>query len=211
MGTLLAAASSCSKKRVVPSLAKFHNMKPFICLFMSCYFFSATAQPSFNQTFKEQILKDWSRAKAYTQEYLDAMPADKYQFKANDSTRSFAEQMLHIAFANLGMSVTATGSFEKNLPEIRRWNSFETSPAMQNKDSVAYYVNASYDFVINAITNLDPGKFTEMVTQRTPGGLRNETRLTWIMKAFEHQTHHRGQCTIYIRLLGIRPPGEKLF
>lgn len=39
----------------------------------------------------------------------------------------------------------------------------------------------------------------------------NETRLTWLMKAFEHQTHHRGQCTIYIRLQGIRPPAEKLF
>ena len=35
--------------------------------------------------------------------------------------------------------------------------------------------------------------------------------LSWIMKAHEHQTHHRGQCTIYIRLQGVRPPAEKLF
>jgi uncharacterized damage-inducible protein DinB len=32
-----------------------------------------------------------------------------------------------------------------------------------------------------------------------------------MLKTFEHQTHHRGQTTIYIRLLGIRPPQEKLF
>jgi len=31
------------------------------------------------------------------------------------------------------------------------------------------------------------------------------------MKAFEHQTHHRGQTTIYIRLVGLKPPGERLF
>lgn len=186
-------------------------MKPLTCLLLTCYFFSAIGQSTFSDTFKQQILKDWSRAKAYTQEYLDAMPADKYQFKATDSTRSFAQQMLHLAFANLGLVTTATDSVEKNLREIMRWQSLETSANVQNKDSVVYYVNASYDFVINAIKNLDPGRFSEIVTQRTAGGLRTEMRLTWIMKAFEHQTHHRGQCTIYIRESGIRPPGEKLF
>ena len=30
-------------------------------------------------------------------------------------------------------------------------------------------------------------------------------------KTFEHQTHHRGQATIYIRLQGIKPPEERLF
>ena len=33
----------------------------------------------------------------------------------------------------------------------------------------------------------------------------------WMKKAFEHQTHHRGQCTIYLRMAGIAPPPEKLF
>jgi uncharacterized damage-inducible protein DinB len=32
-----------------------------------------------------------------------------------------------------------------------------------------------------------------------------------ITKAFEHQTHHRGQTTVYIRLAGAKPPQEKLF
>jgi len=30
-------------------------------------------------------------------------------------------------------------------------------------------------------------------------------------KAFEHQTHHRGQTTVYLRLKGVTPPGEMLF
>ena len=37
------------------------------------------------------------------------------------------------------------------------------------------------------------------------------TRFALMMKTFEHQTHHRGQTTIYIRLVGIRPPQERLF
>jgi uncharacterized damage-inducible protein DinB len=32
-----------------------------------------------------------------------------------------------------------------------------------------------------------------------------------LSKGFEHQTHHRGQTTIYLRLKGVKPPQEKLF
>ena len=30
------------------------------------------------------------------------------------------------------------------------------------------------------------------------------------LKLFEHQAHHRGQTTIYIRALGLKPPNERL-
>jgi uncharacterized damage-inducible protein DinB len=37
------------------------------------------------------------------------------------------------------------------------------------------------------------------------------TRDEAFQKAFEHQTHHRGQTTVYLRLKGVTPPNEKLF
>ena len=37
------------------------------------------------------------------------------------------------------------------------------------------------------------------------------SRAATLDKAFEHQTHHRGQTTVYLRLKGITPPNEKLF
>lgn len=30
-------------------------------------------------------------------------------------------------------------------------------------------------------------------------------------KTFEHQTHHRGQTTVYLRMSEITPPQEKLY
>ena len=36
------------------------------------------------------------------------------------------------------------------------------------------------------------------------------TKFALMNKTFEHQAHHRGQTTIYIRLQGIKPPEEKL-
>ena len=84
-------------------------------------------------------------------------------------------------------------------------------PADQNKDSVVRYVNQSYDFAMRTINNMDFSKLSQIAVQRLPGGVRSETRLAWLLKAFEHQTHHRGQCTVYLRLVGVHPPAEKLF
>lgn len=163
-------------------------------------FLSVNAQ--LGETVKAQLVKDWERAKAYTKEYLDAMPKDKYGFRAQDSVRTFAQQMLHLAQANMGLSANGTG-------KERIWGNriIEQSATAQSADSVNYYVTASYDFAIEGIKAMDASKLEE----KNKRGNFDETRYAWLLKAFEHQTHHRGQTTIYIRLLGIKPPNEKLF
>ncbi|HEX3080575.1 MAG TPA: DinB family protein [Puia sp.] len=181
-------------------------MKLLFCFLLSSAVCSVSAQNSISDTLRQQLLRDWQRAKEYTDEYLNAAPADKYGFRPTDSIRSFAEQMLHLAAANAGLVFIGTGS---KYPFATQ--NFEKSPALQNKDSVWYYVNTSYDFAIHAIQQLDFNKLTEVVSWNLPMGRRSETRLAWLLKAFEHQTHHRGQCTIYLRLMGVKPPAEKLF
>ena len=57
---------------------------------------------------KAQMVKEWERAKAYTVDYLNTMPEDKYSFKAADSLRSFAMQMLHLASGNVFIMMNAT-------------------------------------------------------------------------------------------------------
>ena len=182
-------------------------MKHVSMLLFCCFLFSgkSSAQAFTNQELKDQMIKDWQRAKDYTNEYLNTMPADKYsyRFKPVDSLRSFAQQMLHLATANVFLMATATDT--PPLP----WASFglEKRPTAQNRDSVVYYVNASYDYAMNAVKNSDPAKWKE--TKKLFGF--ETTRYMLMHKTFEHQTHHRGQTTIYIRLNDITPPQEKLF
>ena len=177
------------------------NLLLAITILLAGFSLRAVAQPISGDEIKAQFVKDWQRAKSYTIDYLNTMPADKYSFKAVDSIRSFAQQMLHLASGNAGLIGLATGEkidFPRNL---------EKSPGAQNKDSVVWYVTRSYDFAIESVEKLDPGKYGEMVGQDP----RKSSRFAWLLKAFEHQTHHRGQTTIYIRLQGIRPPNERLF
>ena len=149
-----------------------------------------------------QLLKDWERAKAYTVDYLNTVPPDKYSFRATDSIRNFAQQMLHLAQSNVNIIAFVAGE-----PNIISNPILENSKPAQSKDSVMYYVTASYDLVIDGIKKINTTSFNEKVK------LYNweETKYVWLLKAFEHQTHHRAQTTIYIRLMGLHPPQERLF
>ncbi len=162
-----------------------------------------SAQSLSNEDIKDQIVKEWERAKAYTVSYLNTMPADKYGFKAIDSLRSFAQQMLHLASANIFLMSKANPS-----PTPGFFGSdIEHSPSAQNKDSVMAYVVASYDFCIGAVKSLPVNKWGEPIEIF---GFK-ETKFAMVLKTFEHQSHHRGQTTIYIRLQNIIPPQERLF
>ncbi|MEY2760152.1 MAG: hypothetical protein RLZZ96_52 [Bacteroidota bacterium] len=152
------------------------------------------------QTPKENILKDWERARAYTKEYLDAMPESGYALKPTKEMRSFAGQMLHLADANYGIVGTAT-EVAPTAKDLEKSNDVA-------KASVTEKVLASYDFAINAIKNYPDAKWGEMIKLFNRFDVK---RGQVIDKAFEHQTHHRGQTTVYIRMAGATPPAEKLF
>jgi uncharacterized damage-inducible protein DinB len=161
------------------------------------------AQSFSPDSIKAQMIADWQRAKAYTADYLNTMPAGKYSLRPTDSIRTFAQQMLHIAQANLFLMSSATDV----PPPAWIQSDLEHSAGAANKDSVVFYVNASYDFCSDAVKNLDMSKWGE---KKKLFGME-ATRWALAMKTFEHQTHHRGQTTVYIRLAGAKPPQERLF
>jgi len=175
-----------------------------LSLFISITSFQLNAQALTTADIKAQMVKEWERSKAYTVDYLNTMPAGKYSFKAVDSIRSFAQQMLHLAQANLFFVSLATDLKSPSFGSDR-----EQSMSAQTKDSVMYYVTTSYDYCINAVKSSDVSKWGKK--EKLPFGGYEETRFALLMKAIEHQAHHRGQTTIYIRLQGIKPPQERLF
>lgn len=149
-----------------------------------------------------QIVGDWERAKSYTKEYLDAMPAESYGLKPTDEMRSFAQQMLHLTDANYGFASAATGVANP----VGMGESEKSTD--QSKENVTKLVLAGYDFVINSVKTMTPAQLAEATKLF---GQFDMSRETAINKCFEHQTHHRGQTTVYLRLAGATPPQEKLF
>lgn len=160
-----------------------------------------TCASVYAQVSNAQMVADWQRAKIYTKQYLDAMPEDGYSFKPTPEMRTFAAQMLHLVDGDYGLVGAATGK-----PNPLGKASAEKTIA-QTKEATTKAVMDSYDFVISAVQSMTPAQLQE--TMKFAG--QELTKATIISKAFEHQTHHRGQTVVYLRLKGVTPPGEKLF
>ena len=167
-----------------------------LCLAMTTTLFAQA------QSTAEGLVKEWERAKAYTQEYLQAMPADKFDYKPTEEVRSFAQQMLHITDANYGFAAAATGTPSP----IDMGESEKTEDT--SKENVTQLVLAGYDFVIEQLKGISDETLAEKVKLFDRFEM---SKAQAIQKAFEHQTHHRGQGTIYLRMAGVKPPQEKLF
>ena len=170
---------------------------------LALVFVSSSAFAQFTQS---QMVAEWQRAKSYTKAYLDAMSEDGYGFKPTPETRSFAQQMLHLSDANY---VFATVASDKPNPvgDILATHNVNEKTVPPTKEAVTKAVMDSYDWVISALQNMTPDQLQET----TKFGKHELTRSGLYGKAFEHQTHTRGQTTIYLRLKGITPPAEQLF
>lgn len=151
----------------------------------------------------EQMILDWERAHSYTMEYINAASDEAINFKPSPEMRTFAQQMLHLADGTYGLIALASGKpGPTGFGELeKRWAEFQTKAAL------AKAVSESYLYAIKSLKEIDDTKLNEVI----PVFKYSVTREATFNKAFEHQTHHRGQTTVYLRLKGITPPSEKLF
>jgi uncharacterized damage-inducible protein DinB len=110
--------------------------------------------------------------------------------------------MLHLAAANYSIVSRSLGAANP-----MQGKDMEKMTELMTKAALTKAVGDSYDFVIATIKATPEAKLDE----RVPAAGFNRPRAQVLAAAFEHQTHHRGQTTIYLRLKGVTPPNEKLF
>lgn len=176
-------------------------MKKMLRLFTTLLLLGTGANFAQAQTSPADWAKEWERAKAYTLEYLNAMPETGYGFKPTPEMRSFADQMLHLTDANYMFTSAALG-------EKSPVGGLEKSVTDKSKENITKLVVAGYDYVISTVNKMTPAQLNESIKLF---GKFELTKGAALAKAFEHQTHHRGQTTVYLRLSGVTPPQEKLF
>lgn len=164
-------------------------------------FFSFSSRKDIGAAGTAVMVAEWERAKAYTKEYLDAATEESLKLKPKPEMRSLAEQMLHLAGANFGIVGGFTGK-ESPYRDLEKMEQFKT------KEALTKVVMESYDFVIARLKEQTDASLAEKVKLFNTFEMTRELAFA---KIFEHQTHHRGQATVYLRLAGITPPNEKLF
>jgi uncharacterized damage-inducible protein DinB len=151
------------------------------------------------------LAAEWERARAGTQDYLAAVAADHLSFRPAPESRSFAEQFLHVASTQYAFAASATG--RRNPLDLSSGDPEKDEKLKENPDAVRQFVLGSYDFMIEGVRGIDPTVLDEEVAffrLQMPRSLL-------LAKALEHHAHHRGQAAVYLRLMGIAPPSQRLF
>jgi hypothetical protein len=133
----------------------------------------------------------------------DALPAEKYSFKPSsgkfDDVRTFAEQVKHVACANIAFF----NEVEHKQPPAD-CESGGPSPA-RTKADLMQYLRDSFAYAGRVMRQLTPANAMDPV-EGPYGG--KTTRLGISTLAIWHATDHYGQLVVYLRMNGIVPPAS---
>lgn len=153
----------------------------------------------------EETLESWADTRSGIVDELENIPEDQFDFRPTAEVRSVKEQVVHI----LEVAMMMTGELTRpdtNLkrapwPELLKMYAAEAYRAESKAELVSVLKSQFKDAEI---------KFREVgelhmlqLIERFDGQLG--TRMAWLQHGIAQEMYHRGQLTLYQRLLGIEP------
>ena len=170
-------------------------MKRFILIITVLFLLNASLKC---QTMDALIMKaaitKLENAKDYTLKVADLMPEEKYAFKPTKEEMGFGEQLLHLS-SNMGWLCSAyLGGSENPITKA--------DATLQSKAEIRAVVVKAYDYALQTIKHFNPTQLSDTV--KFFAGPMNKLQILTLLN--DHQTHHRAQMLIYLRLNGLVPP-----
>jgi hypothetical protein len=128
----------------------------------------------------------------------DAMPAEKFGYKPTPAQRSFGEQILHVAGANVMI--------------MKMIDPSATAPAIDqkatSKTAILKALSDSYDFGEAALKS-QTDQSAQQVVNDAPRYLGPSTRARLVYQTMIHAEDEYGAMTVYLRLNDIVPPASR--
>lgn len=146
--------------------------------------------------FTKMYLPVWEVATEHCLEVAKAMPKEKYNYKPTAISKTFAEQMVHIAAANklltnryvLGMDV------KPNTPDASQFTKAEIVEMMQE----------SFNHTKQIIITVEQEKLDETCKMYHSGNIVSRAFALFYIQ--DHLANHRAKSNLYLRMNGIEPP-----
>ena len=143
----------------------------------------------------EQVLRILEIEHRTTVKVLKALPADRLDFKPHERNWPAGQLAWHIAYAPYGLaSIVAAGRFD-----------VYQQPATPSKlDDIVAGAESYYQQTRDVLTRLTPEQLQGSIP--LPNGRTMPAHgLLWSGVLF-HTIHHRGQLSIYVRMMGGKVP-----
>ncbi len=133
-------------------------------------------------------------AREYTMKVAEAMPEEKYGFKPSAEEMDFGQQLLHLS-SNMGWLSSAY--FGQTSNPITKEDG-----GLKKKEAIIAVLNKAYDFALNTLSHVTEKELSDTVSFFA--GPMSKLQIINLLN--DHQTHHRAQVLVYLRLNGIKPP-----
>ena len=162
----------------------------------------APGEAAAQASIRDGALQDWTQLKATMMKIAEAMPEDKFAYRATPPERTWGEQILHVA--------------EANVNQIGRLGPKATPPVINMKATArAEILKAladSFDFGIAALNEQTDQTMVEPATNtRFDRFMGPSVKARVVYYVIGHTWDIYGQMVVYLRLNGITPPASQRF
>ncbi len=128
---------------------------------------------------------------------VEAMPADKFNYKPSADQMTFGHLVAHMVEANYGLCSNAAAVPAPKVEEVKDTDA---------KDKLVTALKASFDFCADALAKMDDSKLAE-TTEVFPG--RQASRAWASIILASSWADHYAEAAMYLRLNGVLPPTAK--
>lgn len=134
---------------------------------------------------------------------FERLPEDKFEWQPHEKSMSLISLATHIAYT-IGWTVPTLTQSELDLGKI----DFQPKKITDVKSLVEYH-NENLQAAKEAIQNTSDSAFMESWKLLNNGQVIFELPKAAVLRSmvFNHMYHHRGQLTVYLRLLDLPVPG----
>jgi uncharacterized damage-inducible protein DinB len=147
-------------------------------------------------TIKNDVLKDWTDLKATMVKISNEMPEDKFGYKSTPPQRSYGEQILHVAGANVGFLGALGGSAKAPMIDMKATKKADIIKSLED----------SFDYGTALINEQTDQTMIGTVQARFLGA---STRARVVYFLIGHAWDIYGQMAVYLRLNGHVPPASQ--
>ena len=169
-------------------------MVRIICLLTLCCIAFESESQSIEEVYIKTAYSKLKNAKEYTLKVASLMPSECYSFQPSVDEMSFGKQLLHIS-ENMGWLTSTYLKSERNPVG-------KATMKLSQKDSIIAVVNETYDYALQVLEDFPPNQLDDTVSFFA--GTLNKLQIINLLS--DHQTHHRAQLLVYLRMKGIKPP-----
>ncbi len=146
--------------------------------------------------FTEMYLPVWLEAREHCLEVARAMPDSLYSYRPTPISKTFGEQMVHIAYT--------VELLTKRYVEGREVIPGPPDASSMDKARIIAMLEAGFDYTTEVIYSLDQSQLDQTCVMYHSGN--TVSRAFALFYVQDHMANHRAKANLYLRLCGIEPP-----